>query len=359
MPNNADGVYKRKDRPGYWISWRDAQGRRRWRKTNALTLTQARNIRAGELLRVEQSRVLGFNPPGEDRFSDVAAAFLAHQKPRLTPLAYERERGIIELHVKPFFNVLLKHVRKLDVQRYVTKRCADVSGDTVRKELNVIKHIFKLALEWELLPINPALGVKAPKAQPGRVRYLQPTELRLVIDQCPEWLRPIVALASLTGMRRSELLRVRWLDVDLNNGRVFIPKTKNGDGRIIYLNKSAVAVLNSLERGKPTDSLFPNLEGPAVSMAFVRVCRGLQIFDFRFHDLRHTAASWLRMSGADIHTVAQLLGHKDLRMAARYQHLSPEFLAEAVHRLDGTYRLSRYQGVTTIEEARRLAAAND
>jgi len=359
MASNADGVYTRKDRDGYWISWRDAQGRRRWRKTNAPTLTQARNIRAGELLRAEQSRVLGFNPPVDDSFADVATAYLAHQKPRLTMLAYERERGIIELHVKPSFNGLLKQVRKLDVQRYVTKRCGDVSGETVRKELNVIKHIFKLAVEWELLPINPSLGVKAPKAQPGRVRYLQPTELRLVIDACPEWLRPIVALASLTGMRRSEILRLRWIDIDFQNGRIFIPKSKNGDSRIIYLNNSAVAVLKSLTQTKAVDLLFPHLEGPAVSMAFSRACRGLQISDFRFHDLRHTAASWLRMSGADIHTVAQLLGHKDLRMAARYQHLSPGFLADAVHRLDHTLGLLRYQGVTTTKKELQLVAGTD
>jgi hypothetical protein len=63
----------------------------------------------------------------------------------------------------------------------------------------------------------------------------------------------------------------------------------------------------------------------------------LKIADFHFHDLRHTAASWLRMEGADIHTVAQLLGHKDLRMAMRYQHLSPEFLADAVGRPDKAF----------------------
>jgi len=68
------------------------------------------------------------------------------------------------------------------------------------------------------------------------------------------------------------------------------------------------------------------------------LCRKHGILDFRFHDLRHTAASWLRMKGADIHTVAQLLGHKDLRMAARYQHLSPGFLSDAVHTLDSTFK---------------------
>ena len=72
-------------------------------------------------------------------------------------------------------------------------------------------------------------------------------------------------------------------------------------------------------------------------MAFLRACRVVKILDFRFHDLRHTAASWMRMKGADIHTVALILGHKDLRMAARYQHLSPAFLSDAVNLLDAAY----------------------
>ena len=96
-----------------------------------------------------------------------------------------------------------------------------------------------------------------------------------------------------------------------------------------------------------------------VSVAFARVCRKVQVADFRFHDLRHTAASWLRMQGADIHTVAQLLGHKDLRMAARYQHLSPTFLAGAVSRLDSVFGLLRYQGVTepkALPEASEVSA---
>jgi integrase len=72
-------------------------------------------------------------------------------------------------------------------------------------------------------------------------------------------------------------------------------------------------------------------------MTFLRICKWLGIEDFRFHDLRHTDVSWLRMEGADIHTVALLLGHKDLRMAARYQHLSPTFLADMVNKLDSAY----------------------
>lgn len=138
-------------------------------------------------------------------------------------------------------------------------------------------------------------------------------------------------------MRRSEILKLRWLDIDITGFRVLLPQTKNGDGRIVYLNRLAIQAIQSLpaSEAKSTDLLFPELRPEWVSMAFVRLCRELRIEDFHFHDLRHTAASWMRMRGADIHTVATLLGHKDLRMAARYQHLSPAFMADAVGSLDG------------------------
>jgi integrase len=337
---NADGVYTRRDRPGYWISWHDAQGRRRWRKTNAKTLAQARTARSAELVRVEQSRVLGFAPPGQETFAQVAERFLAHQKPRLSHHAYIRESAIVNSHLCGFFPGRLAAIRKVDVQRYVTKRASVVSAHSVQKETNTLKHLMRLAVEWEVIPFSPAQGLKGPKVPAGRVRYLQPTELRALLDHSPNWLVPIIMLAASTGMRRSEILGLRWLDVDLEHGRILLPQTKNGDGRIVYLNqmaRGALIMASGNESPKSTDRVFATVTPEQVSVRFVRLCRSLKIADFRFHDLRHTAASWLRMQGADIHTVAQLLGHKDLRMAARYQHLSPAFLAEAVNRLDVAY----------------------
>jgi integrase len=340
--SNADGIYTRRDREGYWMHWSDAQGRRRWRKLNVNTLQQARKARAAEMVRVEQSRVLGFAAPGKDTFSDVATRFLAHQKARLTPKAYKREAGIVNEHLSKFFSGPLASIRRLDVQRYVTKRAGEVSAHSVQKEVNICKHLLRLAVEWEIVPFNAAHGVKCPRVATGRVRYLQPGELRTVLEACPDWLRPIIALAACTGMRRSELLGLRWLNVDLSNGRVLLSQTKNGESRIVYLNETAKAAIRSLPfdmNTHSTDPLFRQISGEQVSMAFQRACKVVKISDFRFHDLRHTAASWLRMKGADIHTVAQLLGHKDLRMAARYQHLSPSFLAEAVAHLDATFAL--------------------
>jgi integrase len=143
-------------------------------------------------------------------------------------------------------------------------------------------------------------------------------------------------------MRRSEVLGLRWLDVDRKGERIMLPQTKNGDGRVVWLNALACQVLDSIPQDgiRSTDFVFPvsgEVTPESVSLAFLRACRNVGIADFRLHDLRHTAASWLRMSGADLQDVAELLGHRDLRMTKRYSHLSPAHLSAAVKRLDSVF----------------------
>src|ERR1051325_4177538 len=99
-----DGIYTPKGRSGFWISWVDAQGRRRRRKTDAQNITQAKQARSAEMLRAEQAKTLGFAPPGEETFAEVGDRYLAYQKARLTPKAYEREEIIMRLYLKPFFS---------------------------------------------------------------------------------------------------------------------------------------------------------------------------------------------------------------------------------------------------------------
>jgi integrase len=266
MASNADGIYTPKKRQGYWISWTDAQGRRRRRKTNATTLSQARSARAAELVRVEHAKALGFAPPGEETMSDVAARFLSHQKARLTTKAYAREEGIVNGHLSSFFAGSIAAIRRVDVQRYISKRCPEVSAHSLQKELNTLKHLLRLAVEWEIVPFNVSQGVKSPRVPAGRVRYLQPGELRAVLETSPEWLRPILALAACTGMRRSEMLGLRWLDVDLAHGRVMLAQTKNGEGRIVYLNETAKAAISSLPvttETRSTDRIFQAFDGRA------------------------------------------------------------------------------------------------
>ena len=339
---DRDGIYDRPDRPGFWGSWIDSSGRRRRKKFEAHTLTQARALLAAEKATAEKNRTLGYTQPSKDKFADIIVRYLKHQKARLTPRSYQREDGIIATHLVPFFGkIKLAEIRRGDVQQYITQRSGEASAASIVKEVNVIKHILGLAVEWDLIPVNHAHRLKTPKPAAGRVRYLQPTELRAVLQACPEWLRPIAGLAVSTGMRRGEILGLRWLDIDRSGRRIMLPQTKNGEGRIVYLNKLAQQALGAVEcEGvKATDRVFneSQMVGDYVTQSFAKSCREVGIVDFSFHDLRHTAASWMRMGGADIHTVAQVLGHKDLRMAARYQHLSPAFVSDAVGLLDSAF----------------------
>ena len=338
-----DGIYTRKDRPGFWASWMDASGRRRRRKLNAATLQQARTLLNAEKARADELKTKGYAAPVADSFGLVLDRYLKYQKPRLSHGSYERTRGIVEGHLRPCFGRLrIGDMRRTDIQDYVTRRAGEASPGTTIKETNVLKHLLGLAVEWELIPFNPATKIKTPRTPAGRIRYLGPGELRTLVGACPAWLRPIVVLAIFTGMRRGEILGLRWMHVDLPGGRLMLAQTKNGDGRIVHLNGYArQAILSQWsEDVRATDRVFrlaDDCTPDNISKGFVAAAKRAGLEDLHFHDTRHIAASLLRLHGADIHTVATVLGHKDLRMAMRYQHLSPEYLGVAMNRLDSVF----------------------
>ena len=115
-----------------------------------------------------------------------------------------------------------------------------------------------------------------------------------------------------------------------------IEATKNNERRLVPINDTLYGVLKSLPVHLGTDLLFPEITGLQLTVAFRRACKRAGIKDFRFHDLRHSFASYLTMDGENLRTVQTLLGHKDLRMTMRYSHLSPEHLRDAVLKLDKT-----------------------
>ena len=188
MPKPAvrDGVFTRKDRPGdFYGSWIDASGKRRKRKLAAHTLQQARKLVDAERARVDELRTKGYAAPVRESFASLVPRYLKHQRSRLTPASMVRTKGILESHLIPVFgNLQLGSIRRGDIQQFITTRSEHVSSASVSKEANVLKHFFGMAVEWELIPASPAQKVKNPKPPAGRLRYLQPTELRAVLEAC-------------------------------------------------------------------------------------------------------------------------------------------------------------------------------
>ena len=217
----------------------------------------------------------------------------------------------------------------------MTQRRPEVAKATVAKELTILKHLLAVAVGKELIPFNHAHGVRPYEKPPEyRTEYLLPEQLPLLLEKCPEWLQPIVLLLLATGMRRGEVLGLRWSFVKRAQNQIILPKTKNGKPRVVHLNALACRVLDSLPRA--ADRVFPEYIPENVSLAFLRACRSAGILNFRLHDLRHTCASWMAMRGVGLHTIATQLGH-DIKQSARYAHLGDAFLQGAVRSLDGVF----------------------
>ena len=186
--------------------------------------------------------------------------------------------------------------------------------------------------------INPAKGVKLLKEPPGRLRYLKPEEIKTLLQACSEHVRPIVVTALNTGMRRSEVLTLKWSHVDLENRKVTVVNTKNNESRVIPINRTLYQELLSLaQKSKKGAHVFSGRDGNPfkdVKKSFSSALKKAGIEDFRFHDLRHTFGSHLAMKGVNPRTIQQVMGHKEIKMTMRYSHLSPEYVQEAVEKLD-------------------------
>jgi integrase len=178
----------------------------------------------------------------------------------------------------------------------------------------------------------------------GRTRYLSDEERNRFITACRESkntdLYIAVILALSTGGRKNEIWGLSWKCVYLKNGFITFMETKNNEPRSAPLTGHALELM--LERSQipriDTDLVFPSRVDPQKHFDFRRpfqmALKAAQIEDFRWHDLRHCAASYLVMAGVDMRTVAEILGHKTIQMTQRYAHLSPEHLKDAVAKMN-------------------------
>lgn len=213
---------------------------------------------------------------------------------------------------------------------YRDDRLAEVSQATVRRELALLSHVFEIARkEWGVPMENPVKLIRLPSPAKARERRLTEEEFKAfwkaVESARASWLKPFVILAIETGMRRGELLKLRWADVDLLRSTARLDLTKNGHGRTVPLTPLATQTLQALPRSAAI--VFPLTE-VAVRQSWMRLVERAGLRDFRLHDLRHEAISRFFELGLGVPEVALVSGHRDVRMLTRYTHLRPERIAQ-------------------------------
>ena len=202
---------------------------------------------------------------------------------------------------------------------------------TCHYDLILIRHCLKIAMnEWGLmLSSNPVNRVKMPPSPPARNRRLESGEFERLKEAAKQtknphiW--PIIVFAIETGMRRGEILGLRWEHVDLDRRIAYLPLTKNGSSREVPLSTKAAQVLARQRQHNDTTSPFP-VTPNGFRLAWGRLRRRAGLVDLRFHDLRHEAISRFFELGLNIPEVAVISGHKDPRMLFRYTHLRAEEL---------------------------------
>ena len=219
-----------------------------------------------------------------------------------------------------------RYLTKQHFIQYRDDRLKVVKGGSVGSELALIKRVLDTAIKkWGYgIPYNPIKDIEFPKGSTARIRRLVSDEkerlLTAALSQRNIYITPIIEFAIETGMRRSEILKLRWSDVDLENGFASLYDTKNGEDRRVPLTRRCIEVLQTVPQ--TNEQIFP-ISATCLRLAWNRARKKAYITDLRFHDLRHEAVSRFFEMGMSVPEVALISGHKDVRQLFRYTHLNP------------------------------------
>lgn len=215
------------------------------------------------------------------------------------------------------------------------------SPGTVNRHRITLSAIFSFAVQQGYLLKNPVSKIPGLPQDSSMTRFLSDDERERLFAACKQSYWPrlycLVVLACSTGMRKSELLNLRWADIDFDRGLAALEITKNGQPRVNPIPSAALAELEKF-RDDPGVLVFPGRNDKSYSFRkpWNQALKQAGITSFRFHDLRHSASSYLAMSGASLIEIADILGHKSLQTTKRYSHLSTQHKAELLRRvMDG------------------------
>jgi integrase len=215
---------------------------------------------------------------------------------------------------------------------------------TVNRYLAALSFAYTIATrEWQWCDDNPVHRIMRPPEPQGRVRFLSDDERTRLLEACKMSRNPVlyivVVIALSTGARKMEILGLTWKDVDLQHGAIHLQKTKNKERRILPLTSYALELMQQHVKIQCSESLwvFPNKTSTRpcrIREAWENALKRAEIENFKFHDLRHSAASYMLMNGASLAEIGEILGHKSFEMTKRYAHLSDNHTRNVVERMN-------------------------
>jgi integrase len=344
--NRMKGVFQNKKTSDWYIDYRTSDGKRR-RETIGPSRQLAENVLRKRKVEMAEGKYLDKAKQEKIKFEDFCQEYFnMHSKPHKK--SWQMDYFHLEELKRFFKGQYLYAITTSDIEKFKVERLKKVSSSTVNRQLGVLRSMFNKAIAWGKLDKSPMRSVEFLKEPKGRLRFLEREEIAKLFSNCSRKLRPVVTVAIFTGMRRGEIFRLKWHDIDVRRNIITLLDTKNGDKREVPMNEQVKTALIRVPKHPESPYVFCNEEGQPlhdIRKSFWTALRKAGIKDFRWHDLRHTFASQLVMSGIDLNTVRELLGHKDITMTLRYSHLSPSYKHRAVEilgrRMDSFWTLEQ------------------
>lgn len=340
-------LYRRKDSPFWWVKLSPIRGESKplQQSTGTADKRQAQQVHDRlAAARWEQDR-LGVKP--RHTWEEAVVRWLLETKHKATHADDKAKLRWLD----PYLGG--RHLDEIDrtlIDRIKFDREKIASAGTTNRYLALIRAILKRACdEWEWIDRVPK--VKMFKEAEGRVRSLTPQEFERLRRELPPHLADMAVFAVATGLRQANVKGLEWKYVDLERMHASIPASqhKNGKPHSVPLNEMALSALRR-QVGKHLRYVFTYQGEPVANVytkAFKAALQRAGIEDFKWHDLRHTFATWHRQVGTPTHELQRLGGWKTGAMVERYAHVESQALRGAANRLD---QISGYAGATQNEQ---------
>ena len=341
------GLYQRKDSPYWWIDVVLPDGRRVCQSTRL----QDRDAATEFLIRLKADAYDAQQKPLQpDRSWKEAVLPYVGELDNPSRLVSSRDHL---RQLDPFLcELMLNEISMESLQPFIRHR-KDVEGvtnATVNRALEIVRRILHLARdEWGWLERFPRIRMLSEPRR--RVRFLSRQEADALLEALSAHLRPVVSFGLATGCRMGEILNLEWHRVDFDRRVAWLDHgtTKNGEGRGIPLNNDAILALRAVEgdHGRWCFT-YQGKRMERVGSGWKRALRRAGITAFRFHDLRHTWASWHVTNGTSLQELMELGGWKSYEMVLRYAHLAPDHLSHAAARIERTWKIVEQNSTKTL-----------
>jgi integrase len=330
------GVYLRGKT--WWLRY-TVNGRRIFESAEITDRRTAEILLKKRLVEVHEGKFFGRVKEARTGFPDAVDEYLrtyAKQR-KATWEADETMLRRFEQFLGP--KVFLQDVTRLDIERFQGYLLRDgLTGARVNRYTACLKTFFNRHIDWGRLKVNPVRGIKM-FSETMQTRYLELGQIEALLAECSDALLPIVQTALLTGLRQSDILGLRWDQVDFENRTLLLNQRKTKKAIIVHLSDALISVLRA-RSVNPDCPLVFHYHGKRISPHgwlkgdFKRAVKAADLAAGTvFHTLRHTFATQQRFLGRDLTVIKELLGHRAITTTMRYAHFGPTELRDAVQEL--------------------------